>query len=248
MSFLDQQYQVCTACGGTGDPTDEGNPFCVVCFGSGNEPIFDERRFAFARFLTEGERAPSMDRREGGVGGGGKSNGNAFANKFGGKCFHCGQWVEERAGICTRDGQKWVVQHGTNVADCPTPKPAAERPTPKATSLDLSGIPSGTYAVPGGDTRLKVQIDNVTKGKWAGWVFVKDAAEYGQQQRYGSQKPGATYQGKIEDALTVIMADPKAAMAAYGHLVGRCGVCNRKLEDKDSVERGIGPICEAKFG
>lgn len=120
---------------------------------------------------------------------------------------------------------------------------AARKATATPDGLDLSAVPSGTYAVPGGDTRLKVKIDNVTKGKWAGWVFVKDGAEYGQGQRYGSQRPGASYKGAIEDALRVIAADPIAAMAAYGHLTNTCGKCGRPLEDAESVARGIGPVC-----
>jgi hypothetical protein len=117
-----------------------------------------------------------------------------------------------------------------------------------ANGLDLSSVPSGRYAVPGGDTRLKVKIDNVATGKWAGWTFVSDAAEYGKGKRYGNQKPGATYRGEIEAELRAIAADPQAAMAAYGHLTSTCGICGRPLEDADSVARGIGPICAARFG
>jgi hypothetical protein len=114
--------------------------------------------------------------------------------------------------------------------------------------LDLTGLPSGRYAVPGSDGRLKVRVDAVDKGKWAGWIFVKDAAEYGAGQRYGSQKPGApAYVGKITSELAAIVADPPAAMAAYGHLVGKCGACGRTLEDEQSIERGIGPVCAAKM-
>jgi hypothetical protein len=114
--------------------------------------------------------------------------------------------------------------------------------------LDLSGLPSGTYGVPGGDTRLKVEIKNVSKGKWAGWVFVSDGAVYGEGTRYGRQAPGATYQGRIEDQLRAILSDPQEATAAYGRLTGTCGLCHRPLEDEESVARGVGPICARKFG
>lgn len=124
---------------------------------------------------------------------------------------------------------------------------AARQQAAPAEGLDLSGMISGRYAVPGGDTRLKVQIDVVTKGNWEGWVFVKDAAEYGQGRRYGKQRPGGRYEGEILDALRQILADPKAAAAEYGRLTGTCGVCGRHLEDEESVARGIGPICWAKF-
>lgn len=124
---------------------------------------------------------------------------------------------------------------------------ATEASTP-GTGLDLTSIPSGHYGVPGGDTRLKVRIDNVTKGKWAGWVFVKDGAEYGAERRYGKQAPGSTYKGEIESQLRAIAADPQEAAAEYGRLTGRCGICNRQLEDEQSVARGIGPVCAAKVG
>lgn len=126
--------------------------------------------------------------------------------------------------------------------------PAADATPAPVAGLDLRQVPSGRYGVPGGDTRLKVQIDVITEGKWAGWVFVKDAAEYGQGRRYGSARPGQNYRGDIEAELAAIAADPKAAAARYGALTGRCGICNRTLEDADSVARGIGPVCAAKAG
>jgi hypothetical protein len=126
---------------------------------------------------------------------------------------------------------------------------AADKPAPKSTDLDLRAVPSGRYADPeGGDSRLKVRIDNVDKGKWQGWVFVKDAAVYGQGKRYGAQRPEATtYSGDIADVLTRIAADPKAAAVAYGRLTGTCGRCGATLEDEQSVRNGIGPICADKF-
>jgi hypothetical protein len=119
---------------------------------------------------------------------------------------------------------------------------------PKATALDLSHVPAGIYAVPGGDTRLKVKIDKPEKGKWAGFVFVKDGAEYGEQQRYGMQRPGQTYSGKIEDALRIIAADFVAAAKAYAAITGCCSFCKLPLEDERSVEAGYGPVCASKRG
>ena len=124
---------------------------------------------------------------------------------------------------------------------------AAEEAKP-ATGLDLTAIPAGYYAVPDGTTRLKVRINHVQKGNWAGHTFVDDGAEYGSRRNYGRQAPGGTYKGDIADALKTIAADPAAASAAYGRLVGRCGICNRPLEDADSVARGIGPICAQNAG
>lgn len=132
---------------------------------------------------------------------------------------------------------------------CP-PKQAAEAPTGPAQAapgLDLSSVPSGYYAVPGGDTRLKIKIDNVTEGRWAGYIFVRDAAAYGHGQRYGCQRPGQRYVGDITGQLAAIIANPRAASARYGQLTSTCGVCGRALEDKESVARGIGPVCASRF-
>jgi hypothetical protein len=125
---------------------------------------------------------------------------------------------------------------------------AAIAAEPAGSGLDLSKVPEGFYAVPGGDSRLKVQIKKPTPpSKWAGYIFVSDGAVYGQARSYGRQAPGRTYTGLIQEALQVIAADPRAACAAYGKLVGRCGICNRPLEDAESVERGIGPVCAGRF-
>jgi hypothetical protein len=114
--------------------------------------------------------------------------------------------------------------------------------------LDLSEVPNGMYAVPGGDTRLKVQVKAVTKGKWEGWIFVSDGAAYGEGQRYGSQKPGQAYQGKIEAALATIASDWGAAAAEYGRITSTCGFCSRPLETEESVAAGYGPTCAERHG
>lgn len=149
-----------------------------------------------------------------------------------------------------------VVEMGTAPAAAPAAPaaeqelaPAAAAPTASAEGLDLSGLVSGRYAVPGGDTRLKLEVDVVAKGKWAGWVFVRNAAEYGPSagERLGAQRPGQTYKGKAAAALAAVLADPKAAMAAYGHLTGTCGACGRHLEDEASIAAGMGPVCAKKW-
>lgn len=123
----------------------------------------------------------------------------------------------------------------------------AERHDAAAAHELVLTVPSGLYADPEpSDSRLKVRIDAVETGKWAGWVFVKDGAEYGHERRYGKQRPGSFYQGDIVEVLERIQADPQGASAAYGRLTGTCGRCGRKLEDAESVERGIGPVCAKK--
>lgn len=113
--------------------------------------------------------------------------------------------------------------------------------------LDLSDLPDGRYAVPGGDTRLKLRVSKPQEGRWLGYVFVNDAAVYGEGTKYGMQSPGSLYRGDAQDALRAILEDPFEASRAYGLLTETCGVCGRALEDPVSVERGIGPICASRF-
>jgi len=122
----------------------------------------------------------------------------------------------------------------------------AERNAPAADGLDLSDLPEGYYGVPNGETRLKVRVKKPESGKWAGFTFVDDGAKYGEQTKYGMQRPDSTYRGKIEDQLRKIVADPKAAGEEYARLTGRCYACNLKLEDELSVSLGIGPVCRNK--
>jgi ribosomal protein L16/L10AE len=113
-------------------------------------------------------------------------------------------------------------------------------------NLDISPL-SGYYAVPDGDTRLKILVQH-GQGKWQGWIFVKDGAVYGEGNRLGVQKPGQKYSGKVTQQISEILADPIAAQIAYGKITGTCGACGRHLEDEKSIEMGIGPICATRLG
>lgn len=117
-----------------------------------------------------------------------------------------------------------------------------------SSDLDISSL-KGYYAVPDGDTRLKLCVRQPgKKSRYHGSQFVDDGAEYGSRKTYGKQLPGRKYQGGVQDELRAILADPKAAQVAYGKLTGTCGMCGRILEDEASVAAGIGPICAAKYG
>lgn len=124
------------------------------------------------------------------------------------------------------------------------------------TDVDLRAltqiIPDGRYGVPDTDdtNRLKVRVKHVSDpdSRWNGWIFVNDAAEYGRGKKYGSQKPGGMYKGEIAEELKAIIADHIGALRKYGALTSTCGNCGRPLEDKKSVEFGIGPTCRKNLG
>ena len=168
------------------------------------------------------------------------------SNRFGGKCGTCGVYVAEGQGRIERnDAGKWITFH----LDGKCSEADIDFTVPED-SIDLTPLKAFTskgicrFGVPGGDTRLKVRVNFHTNGV----IYVNDCAVYGERQNYGQQRPGQAYKGKIEDALRAILADPKGAVIRYAELTSCCGVCNLPLEDADSVARGMGPVCAAKFG
>lgn len=114
--------------------------------------------------------------------------------------------------------------------------------------VDLSDLVKGYYAVPNGETRLKIAIRRPGKNsRWYGWTFVDDGATYGNRRTYGKQAPDGLYAGSIQKELLEVLSNPLEAMVAYGKLTGTCGKCGRVLEDEESVAAGIGPICATKM-
>lgn len=49
-------------------------------------------------------------------------------------------------------------------------------------------------------------------------------------------------------AIVAAAADPAKAAVAYGKRFGACSCCGLTLTDPESIERGIGPVCSAKYG
>lgn len=54
------------------------------------------------------------------------------------------------------------------------------------------------------------------------------------------------YNGKLNEGLEWIKANPREAAELFGRLVGSCGRCGRDLSDDDSRARGLGPVCAGK--
>lgn len=101
-------------------------------------------------------------------------------------------------------------------------------------------VPEGHYALrdPEADTISFFKVDRPTEGTWAGRVFVKRIV--GPEEVRISR----ALQTEILDRIAV---DARAASVLYGHEIGRCGICNRRLTNENSRAAGIGPICASKF-
>ena len=52
----------------------------------------------------------------------------------------------------------------------------------------------------------------------------------------------------VIEALQAVAQDVTGAAKLYGQETGNCGCCGRELTVRESIERGIGPICAERFG
>jgi hypothetical protein len=57
-----------------------------------------------------------------------------------------------------------------------------------------------------------------------------------------------TLAGDVARTLVAFGDDPIGTMTKYGIETGVCGMCGRRLDDPDSVARGIGPVCLKRLG
>jgi hypothetical protein len=81
-----------------------------------------------------------------------------------------------------------------------------------------------------------------------GALYVKNGVDYLGKIKDGRFMAVTTCTSEQEAKVLAFIADPKSAAEAYGKETGVCCICNATLTNKESIERGIGPICAEKFG
>lgn len=84
-------------------------------------------------------------------------------------------------------------------------------------------------------------------GANAGALYVKRDGEYLGKIKGGKYLCVDAGRGTEAEVQTVL-ADPEAAAIAHGQRTGVCAICNAELTNAESIARGIGPVCAAKFG
>ena len=86
-----------------------------------------------------------------------------------------------------------------------------------------------------------------------GCVFVKGGRSFSSAYLGKINPAGGFFKGRDctatdEAAIAEICKDPFAAAVMHGKQTGRCSCCGRELENEESVQLGIGPICRKKWG
>jgi hypothetical protein len=117
-------------------------------------------------------------------------------------------------------------------------------------------VPGAKYALPNPDGTVRCfQVDRPTKGKWAGWTFVKSLIG-----APGDWRRARLARHQQEDVLAEIRSDeyfdaeasvllrgPRAAAVRYAREHKRCSSCDAKLSDPQSQALGMGPVCAKRF-
>lgn len=116
------------------------------------------------------------------------------------------------------------------------PRPAAPS-APAAAAERVTEI--GTYKV--GDDVYRVQQARGSGNLYAKvWEFSGEISPTGKRLGSFGYAPGAMRKISAADRMSLQDAE------AFGVLTGTCADCGRELTVKESIERGIGPICAGK--
>lgn len=85
--------------------------------------------------------------------------------------------------------------------------------------------------------------------QWEGMLFVRteDGRKLGHVQGGKFHRRFECTEAELA-AVVDAASDPERSLVAYAKAWSRCGVCGRGLLNDVSIERGIGPICAARFG
>ena len=84
--------------------------------------------------------------------------------------------------------------------------------------------------------------------KNAGSVYIKQLGEYIGKVTGGYYLPVGSVSKDTIAEIQEICKDPMESAVAYGRRTGNCAVCARELTVKESIDRGIGPVCADRLG
>lgn len=87
--------------------------------------------------------------------------------------------------------------------------------------------------------------DNEHMYSYLGTLWPNGRFVYGKKSHIGQEAPSFKCFAWLTNALSSENADQKLDRIEFWH-EGRCGRCGRKLTVPESIESGIGPVCEGR--
>jgi len=122
------------------------------------------------------------------------------------------------------------------------------------TSLDVSKILAVLDKADSAMKTPKIRVGDfvfskpAAQSKNAGSLYIKQLGEYIGKVTGGYYLPVGSVSKDTVAEIQDICKDPMESAVAYGRRTGNCAVCARELTVKESVDRGIGPICADRLG
>jgi hypothetical protein len=179
---------------------------------------------------------------------------------FAGRCTTCGESFPAGSAILWAKGAG--ATHGRpDLCDAARAARVSAPPAAPAPNVAIGAVlafltaakarglkaPAARFLAPsGGELRLSL-AGGATN--YPGAMQVKiDSAWIGRVMPDGTVAGPLSRMADVVATLGTIAADPAAAAAAYGALMGRCSFCNLALTDAGSVEVGYGPVCAKHWG
>jgi hypothetical protein len=131
----------------------------------------------------------------------------------------------------------------------------AARPTPQAVTVDCRKIVEAfERGAAAGLRYLRLRFVGLMiskapmSGRNAGSLYVKDGDIYLGKITGNQFFPSRDCTPEQQAKVVLVASDPAAAGRVYGNETGECCVCGRELTNAESIQKGIGPICEGRMG
>lgn len=173
-------------------------------------------------------------------------------NGYATSCAKCGNRVEAGEGSLTKSGNQWVVEH---LPFCP--QPSLVEITPEEIK---PVVPAGRYTVSFGDgthRTIRVRVQDADASFMPGQAVLSYLAGANNDSDYisfGHFKPSGEVviwkkhrdNVSLNEAVRVLLGDPKASALAYAEQSGNCARCGRTLTVPTSIHQGFGPECATK--
>lgn len=253
---------VCWKCGGSGAwnaPTSLGHHRCTACGGTGKKSY---RTSPEARAKAKAQRAAAKDRkaeREAALADDRlakfEAEHPALAAWWTGSDFPFAMAMREAVRKWGKLTERQQAAAEGAAAKLAAAKAARAARAEDAVAVDIGAIEQVFQTASGNglqSPRLRLAGFVFSPAKStsanAGAIYVKQDGVYLGKVLGGKLFRSRDCTDEQEADVVRVAAAPKDAAISYGRLTGSCAICGRALENKESIERGIGPICAEKFG
>lgn len=118
------------------------------------------------------------------------------------------------------------------------PKKSSAPAYPARTNADIPEVPKGRYAVENDEGELRF---------YKVWRGDRNPAYFKLYVQHGPDESEIPFRSALSILQKIVDAGIRAAAIRYGHEIGACSNCGRRLTNRVSRELGIGPVCGGRM-